>query len=106
MLDDEIAIVTGGSTGIGKAIARKYLKYGTEVVIGNRSEEAKRETAAEFGCDFRQCDVSDYEPVQHLVERTIDEYDRLDAMLNNAGIGRIETPRSASSSCTSPPNVR
>lgn len=91
MLNDKIAIVTGGSTGIGKAIVEKYLEYGAEVVIANRSEEAGRETAAELGCDFQQCDVSDYEQVQHLVDSTIDEYDRLDAMVNNAGIGRVGT---------------
>jgi NAD(P)-dependent dehydrogenase (short-subunit alcohol dehydrogenase family) len=91
MLEDTIAIVTGGSTGIGKAIADKYLEYGAEVVIANRTEETGRETAAELGCDFRQCDVSDYEQVERLVESTVEEYGRLDAMVNNAGIGRPGT---------------
>lgn len=44
-----------------------------------------------MGCEFEQCDVSDYEQVVDLVERTVDEYDRLDVMVNNAGIGRTGT---------------
>jgi len=88
MLDDKIAIVTGGSTGIGKAIARKYLDYGAEVVIANRTEEAGRKTAEELGCSFERCDVSKYEDVERLVERVVNEYDRLDVMVNSAGIGR------------------
>ncbi|MFW6317250.1 MAG: SDR family NAD(P)-dependent oxidoreductase [Halorubrum sp.] len=88
MLEDTVAIVTGGSTGIGKATAAKYEEYGATVVIANRSADAGRETAAELDCEFVQCDVSDYAQVEALVEATVEKHGRVDAMVNNAGIGR------------------
>ena len=91
MLNGKIAIVTGGSTGIGRATAEKYLEYGAEVIIANRSAETGRMTAEELGCDFVQCDVAEYEQVEALVEATVEEYGRLDVMVNNAGIGRVGT---------------
>lgn len=91
MLDEKIAIVTGGSTGIGRAIAEKYQAYDAGVVIANRTEETGKATADELGCDFEQCDVADYQQVEALVERTVDECGRLDVMVNNAGIGRAGT---------------
>jgi NAD(P)-dependent dehydrogenase (short-subunit alcohol dehydrogenase family) len=91
MLDDKIAIVTGGSTGIGRATAEKYLEYEADVVIANRSVEAGQKTAEELGCEFIQCDVAEYEQVETLIEATIEEYGRLDVMVNNAGIGCVGT---------------
>ncbi|ELZ28496.1 glucose 1-dehydrogenase [Halogeometricum pallidum JCM 14848] len=87
MLDDTVAIVTGGSTGIGKAIAEKYLEHGADVVVSNRTEESGRETAEELGCEYVQCDVSEYDQVETLIEATVEEFGRLDTIVNNAGIG-------------------
>lgn len=91
MLDGKIAIITGGSTGIGKATAEKYKEYGATVVIANRSTETGRETAEELDCEFVQCDVSEYSQVEALVEATVEKHGRLDVMVNNAGIGRTGT---------------
>lgn len=91
MLDGNVAVITGGSTGIGRATAEKYLEYGADVVIANRSSDAGQATAEELGCDFVQCDVADYDQVQALVEATVEDYGRLDVMVNNAGIGRVGT---------------
>ena len=88
MLDGRVAIVTGGSTGIGRAIAETYLDHGATVVIANRSPDTGRETAAALDCEFVQCDVSAYDQVTALVEATVKEYGRLDVVVNNAGIGR------------------
>jgi meso-butanediol dehydrogenase/(S,S)-butanediol dehydrogenase/diacetyl reductase len=89
MLKDKVAIITGGATGIGKAIASKYIDYGAEVVIAGRTEETGRETAEELGCEFHQCDVTEYEQVETLVNSTVDEYGQLDVIVNNAGIGQV-----------------
>lgn len=61
MLDGKIAVVTGGSTGTGRAIEEKYLAHGAEVVIANRTGETGKATADELGRDFEQCDVADYQ---------------------------------------------
>jgi meso-butanediol dehydrogenase/(S,S)-butanediol dehydrogenase/diacetyl reductase len=86
MLDGKIAIVTGGSSGIGRAITERFVAEGAEVVIANRTEETGTATAAELDCGFVQTDVSDYAQVEALVEGTVEEFGRLDVLVNNAGI--------------------
>ncbi|MFB6208307.1 MAG: SDR family NAD(P)-dependent oxidoreductase [Candidatus Nanohaloarchaea archaeon] len=88
-LDDRVAIVTGGSSGIGKAIAERFVKEGAEVVVADVDVEAGEEVADEIGCEFKECDVSDWEAVKHLVASTVDDYGKLDIMVNNAGIGSV-----------------
>lgn len=85
-LDGQTAVVTGGSSGIGRAIAEAYLDAGAGVVIANRSEAAGAETAEALGCSFVQTDVCEYDQVEALVEATADEYGGLDVLVNNAGI--------------------
>jgi len=91
MITNKVAIVTGGSTGIGKAIAEKFQESGADVVIASRSANTGQEAAEELGCQFVQCDVSEYEQVEALVEATVNEYGQLDVIVNNAGIGRVGT---------------
>ena len=91
MLENEVAIVTGGSMGIGKAIAETFLEHGAEVVIANRSAETGEATAAELDCSFIQCDVAEYDQVETIVEATVETYGGLDVLVNNAGIGRAGT---------------
>ncbi|MDS0478126.1 SDR family NAD(P)-dependent oxidoreductase [Natrinema sp. 1APR25-10V2] len=88
MLDSKTAIVTGGTSGIGRAIAEKYLDWGANVVIAGRREDVGQETATDLGCTFFQCDVANYEQVDDLVESTVDNYGSLDVIVNNAGIGQ------------------
>ncbi len=90
-LEDKVAIVTGGSSGIGKAIAERYVEEGAEVVIADIDEEEGEEVADEVGCEFTRCDVSDWENVKDLVESTVERHGRLDVMVNNAGIGSRST---------------
>lgn len=86
MLTDKVAIVTGGSTGIGRAIAAEYLEQGAEVVICSRTAETGEATAEEIGCEWRACDVADYDQVVDLVEGVVADYGGLDVMVNNAGV--------------------
>ena len=83
-IDGEVAVVTGGGSGIGKAIAKRFKEEGLEVVIGDISGE---EVAEELDCDFVECDVSDPDQVEELVDYAVEEFGRLDVMINNAGIG-------------------
>ncbi len=89
-LEGKVAIVTGGSSGIGKAIVERYAWEGAEVVVADVDEEKGREVAEETGSNFIQCDVSEWEEVENLVEETVERHGKLDVMVNNAGIGAVE----------------
>ena len=90
---DRIAIVTGGTRGIGHAIACALLEAGGRVVICSRSQEAvaasverlQRQWAARL--QGIACDVSRYEQVRSLVDFTLEKFGGLDILVNNAGVG-------------------
>jgi 3-oxoacyl-[acyl-carrier protein] reductase len=84
-LEGRTALVTGGSRGIGRAIAAELANAGATVVIGYRAggEEAEA-TASEIGCRTIQADVSDPDEARRLVEEAGD----VDVLVNNAGITR------------------
>lgn len=90
-LDNKVALVIGGSTGIGRAAAVAFAQAGAKVVVAGRGEARGKETEAmiqQAGAEglFIQTDVSDDRSVQSLVEQTLDKFGRLDAAFNNAGI--------------------
>lgn len=87
MLTGKVTIVTGGSTGIGKAIAAAYAEQGAEVVIASRTRETGEATAAEVGCEWRECDVRNYDEFEALVEGVVADYGGLGVTVNNAGVG-------------------
>ena len=88
------ALITGGTKGIGKAIAFEFLKRGYEVVINYSSDEgAAIATQAEFNmlgyCPvLMRADVSDEAQVEDMFSEIFRLYDRLDVLVNNAGITR------------------
>ena len=91
ILQDKVALVTGGTSGIGRATAVAFGEAGAKVVLSGRREAEGEETAAlirDTGaeCLFVRSDVSDEAEVQALVEKTIATYGRLDCAFNNAGI--------------------
>jgi 3-oxoacyl-[acyl-carrier protein] reductase len=84
-LDGRTALVTGGSRGIGRAIATELANAGAQVVIGYRSSgDEAEEAAGAIGCRFVQADVSDPEEAKRLV----DEAGEVDILVNNAGVTR------------------
>ena len=90
LLDNKVAIVTGGAQGIGFAIARRYLDEGARVVIADIDGEAGARAAAElsvFGqIRFIECDVSERLDVRNMVATTIDALGDIDVLVNNAAI--------------------
>lgn len=94
MLDGKIAVVTGASRGIGRAIALELASRGAFVVVNyngskDRAEEVKKEIEAAGGkAEVYQCNVSDFEKCQAFVQDVIKTYGRLDILVNNAGITR------------------
>ncbi len=98
-LTDRIAIITGATSGIGKATARLFAQEGAKVVITGRRRERGEGVVSEIQalggvCRFIQADHTDPEACSHVVERTLAEFGRIDILFNNAGIvtsGTAET---------------
>jgi len=96
-LRDKVAIVTGGSRGIGKAIALDFAREGAMVVVGARTEAVGRlpgtiyetvEEIREIGGQAIavKCDVSNEEDVEALVKRALEEFGQIDILINNAAV--------------------
>jgi NAD(P)-dependent dehydrogenase (short-subunit alcohol dehydrogenase family) len=94
LLDGERAIVTGGSRGIGRALAEALAEAGADVCIANRSAEEGRAAAAEIadatGAETMAVpvDVTEEADVERLVEETVATLGGIDVLVNNAGIAR------------------
>lgn len=86
----KVVLITGGSTGIGRATALAFARQGATVVIGDASDKGQQtvDLIRELGRDalFVKTDVSDERQVEELVSKTVRTYGRLDAAFNNAGI--------------------
>lgn len=83
-LTEKVAVITGGASGIGLAVAQRFTKAGATVVIADLADGA--DIAAELGGTFHRTDVSVAADVEALVNHTIETHGRLDIMVNNAGI--------------------
>jgi NAD(P)-dependent dehydrogenase (short-subunit alcohol dehydrogenase family) len=97
MTNQKVAIITGGSSGIGRATAVALAKEGVKVTVAARRVKEGEETVhlvKEAGSDgiFVKTDVANEDDVRSLVERTIEIYGKLDYAFNNAGIGETRTP--------------
>ncbi|MDZ7682114.1 MAG: SDR family oxidoreductase [Fodinibius sp.] len=88
-LSDIKALVTGGSSGIGKATAKAIIDAGGEAVIAARGKDRLQTAADGIGAIPIQCDVSKESDVIDLVEKTIDELDGYNVLINNAGYGEF-----------------
>ena len=85
-LEDKIAIVTGGGQGIGKAIAGKLAAEGATVAVTDLDEASAKETADALpGALAMRADVTDRQGVQAVVTRVVEQFGRVDVLVNNAG---------------------
>lgn len=92
MLKDKVTLVTGASSGIGRAIALAYARAGAKVVVSDVNAQGGEETVALIrkaggNALFVAADVSRAADCEALVQRTVQQYGRLDIACNNAGIG-------------------
>jgi NAD(P)-dependent dehydrogenase (short-subunit alcohol dehydrogenase family) len=90
-LKDKIAIVTGGSRGIGKAISLGFGEAGATVVVAARNADILKEVVREIeakgaGGSYVRCDVTRDEDIFHLIDKTLNRHGRIDILVNNAAI--------------------
>jgi NADP-dependent 3-hydroxy acid dehydrogenase YdfG len=89
--DEPVLLITGASSGIGAATARRAAEAGYRLVLGARREDRLRELAEELGGPQRaiavRCDVADFEDDQALAQAALDSFGRIDAVFANAGFG-------------------
>ncbi len=87
-LEGKVAVITGGSSGIGEATAQMFVDQGAQVVLGDIQEDLGRSVAERLGASatFILCDVTQEDQVAELIEEAISINGKLDVMMNNAGI--------------------
>lgn len=89
-LEDKVIVVTGGGSGLGKAMTRYFLELGAKVAITSRdldklqttTKELEQETGGK--CLAVQCDVRHYDQVENMLQQVLDTYGKVDVLLNNA----------------------
>ncbi|PQV63039.1 NAD(P)-dependent dehydrogenase, short-chain alcohol dehydrogenase family [Abditibacterium utsteinense] len=97
MLDNKVAFITGGASGIGAGTARRFAEEGARVIIADVQAEEGRALAAELKSGgheafYVECDVSDASAVQAAIESGVEKFGRLDIVFANAGINGVWTP--------------
>jgi short-subunit dehydrogenase len=85
-MDERVAVITGGSSGIGAALARELARDGWRCVLVARGEERLRALADELGAEAEVCDVGDRSAVDALAARVTERHPRIKLLVNNAGI--------------------
>jgi NAD(P)-dependent dehydrogenase (short-subunit alcohol dehydrogenase family) len=90
-LDGKVALITGGSKGLGRAMALGFAEAGADIVVASRRLEACERVADEIRSQGRQalaigCHVGEWEQCESLISRAMDEWGHLEILVNNAGI--------------------
>jgi NAD(P)-dependent dehydrogenase (short-subunit alcohol dehydrogenase family) len=89
--ENKVVIITGASSGIGRATAISFAQQGAKVVVSDVQEQAGQQTVTEIQKQrgeaiFVKCDVSKEEEVKNLIDKTLEKYGKLDCAYNNAGV--------------------
>lgn len=87
-LKDRVAIITGGSGGIGRAMAQAFLQQGARgVMLADLHSDAVNSAASELSCEGFTCDVTDESQIEALTQHTLDKFGQVDLFCSNAGAG-------------------
>lgn len=86
LLENQVAVITGGASGIGLAIAQTFYKAGAQIIVLDFNESAKPEVEKIAGSSFIRCDVRNAAEVENTLNTIVTQKGRLDILVNNAGI--------------------
>ena len=86
-LSNKVAVVTGGASGIGRAMAARFAADGMQVVIADIEPDALQATATELGVHGVRVDVSDADSVAALADEVVGRFGAVHLLCNNAGVG-------------------
>lgn len=83
----KVIVITGGSDGLGKSIAKRLAeKDENEVIILSKNEDKLSDAAIETDSDYQLCDVTNYESVEKAIQIILQKYQKIDVLINNAGV--------------------
>ena len=90
MSNKKVAIVTGGGSGLGFAIAQKFVDNGITTIIAGRDLDKLHTAKEKLGtlCHAKACDVSNLASVPAFIQEVINEFGQIDILVNNAGINQ------------------
>ena len=91
-LKDRVAIVTGGGSGFGAAICRRFIEEGAKVVVVDCRREGGDAVARETGAMFVEADVASEADARRMIATSVERFGRLDILVNNAGAPQAPTP--------------
>jgi NAD(P)-dependent dehydrogenase (short-subunit alcohol dehydrogenase family) len=88
MVMKKVAVITGGASGIGYAIAEKFVKNNIQTMLVGRNKAKLREATCELGklADWILCDLTQLDEIPGTVQKIIDKFGRIDILVNNAGV--------------------
>ncbi|MDB5053839.1 MAG: family oxidoreductase, partial [Bacilli bacterium] len=89
LLKDKVVLITGGGTGLGRAMGERFLELGAKLAITSRREEVLEKAAQEMGTEgkevfYKCCDVRDPAQITELVDAVEQHYGSIDVLINNA----------------------
>ncbi len=90
LLEGKVAVVTGGSKGIGYSIAERFVSEGAKVVISSRNAQELEVSAQNLNCDYFALDVSDSTSVKSMQKWLVDKFGTFDILVNCAGAVRFD----------------
>ena len=78
-------VITGGSDGLGKTLTETFTKENNVIILA-KNEEKMKIVAKENNCSYKVCDISNYEEVEIAIGEIIEKYNKIDVLINNAGL--------------------